>query len=131
MLPSVSRNVDELIQVGPWTQAGPRIQVGGWRNCTNRGRGLLFEEIRCQTLTCNSQPYIRPPGAVPIATTTNPGRATNRRIGVDLKQTILYTNSSCCYLPSESICSSCSPKIGCHPWQHPFRPPISAMSSLN
>jgi len=29
MLPSVRRNVDVLIQAGPWIQAEPRIQVGG------------------------------------------------------------------------------------------------------
>ena len=40
MLPSVRRNVDVLIQAGPW------IQAGVWRNCTNRGLRLLFDEIR-------------------------------------------------------------------------------------
>jgi len=29
MLPSVRRNVNVLIQAGPWIQAGPRIQAGG------------------------------------------------------------------------------------------------------
>jgi len=35
-------------------------------------------------------------------------------VGVDWKPTILYTKASCHYLKSESICSYCSPKIGCH-----------------
>jgi len=29
MLPSVHRNVNVLIEAGPWIQAGPRIQAGG------------------------------------------------------------------------------------------------------
>jgi len=28
MLPSVHRNVDVLIQAGPWIHAGPRLQAG-------------------------------------------------------------------------------------------------------
>ena len=35
-------------------------------------------------------------------------------VGADCKQTIIYATSSCRYLPSESICSYFSPKIGCH-----------------
>jgi len=52
MLPSVHRNVNVQIEAGPWIQAGLKYRPGVWRNCTNRGRGLLFEEIRydCQRL---------------------------------------------------------------------------------
>ena len=48
MLPSVHCNVDVLIQ------AGLEYRPGVWRDCTNRGRGLLLEEIRyAMSLLCD------------------------------------------------------------------------------
>ena len=39
-------NVDVLIKAGLEYKPGLEYRPGVWRNCTNRGRGLLFEEIR-------------------------------------------------------------------------------------
>jgi len=39
-------NVDVLIEAGLEYKPGLEYRPGVWSNCTNRGRGLLFEEIR-------------------------------------------------------------------------------------
>jgi len=41
-------------------------------------------------------------------------RESDEQTRVGWKQTVLYTKASCRYLPSESICSKYSLKIGCH-----------------
>jgi len=56
-------------------------------------------------VSINSRPDIRLPGAVPIAATTNPERE---------RPTILYTKSSCRYLPSKFQ--------NWLPWQRPLDP---------
>jgi len=51
-------------------------------------------------------------------------------VGVDRKQTVLYTKSSCRYLPSESLyAANVVPKLGAMTTS--LRPSISAMSSLD
>jgi len=59
MLPSGRRNVDVLIQAGLEYRPGLDYRPGVWCNCTNRGRGLLFEEIRysiCKIYLCVRNP---------------------------------------------------------------------------
>jgi len=38
--------MDALIEAGLEYKSGLEYRPGVWHNCTNRGRGLLFEEIR-------------------------------------------------------------------------------------
>ena len=49
MLPSFRRNVDVLKKTGLEYRPGLEYTPGVWHNCTNKGRGLLFEEIRYST----------------------------------------------------------------------------------